>query len=197
MSPKHRSWAEFGKKEAKKKPVWHCHQHYKQGICIITQSLTVRAVSGMEYICKNNDLHIGILLSLYEQGLAVVLWPWPELWFFTRFLTESEHLISAHSWNVRLRFYKGSHTGREWVISLPVAHSLSWSWLTSALCDCWAAGSCSVFCPLPAPLVAAKLWPSKTHPGNFWTLFDLARRKCCLLLVVGQLSFSFCFGYSL
>lgn len=24
----------------------------------------------MEYICKNNDLHSGILLLLYEQGLA-------------------------------------------------------------------------------------------------------------------------------
>lgn len=35
-----------------------------------TQSLTVRAFSGMEYICKSNDLHSGILLLLYKQGLA-------------------------------------------------------------------------------------------------------------------------------
>lgn len=35
-----------------------------------TQSLTVRAVSGMECICKNNDLPSVILLLLYEQGLA-------------------------------------------------------------------------------------------------------------------------------
>lgn len=37
-----------------------------------TQSVTMRAVSGMEHICKNNDLHSGILLVLYEQGLADV-----------------------------------------------------------------------------------------------------------------------------
>lgn len=78
-----------------------------------TQSLTVRAVSGMEYICKNDDLPSVILLLLYEQDLADIHWPWPELWFFTRFLTESAHVISAQSWNVRLRFYKDAHIGRE------------------------------------------------------------------------------------
>lgn len=44
-----------------------------------TQSLTVRAISGMEYICKNNDLYSGVLLLLYEQGLADVHQQWPEL----------------------------------------------------------------------------------------------------------------------
>lgn len=42
----------------------------------------------------------------------------------------------------------------------------------SALCDCWAAGKCSVSCPPPTPLAAEQDQAINHHPKPILTLSE-------------------------
>lgn len=66
----------------------------------------------MEYIYKNRNFHGGILILFISWALLMFTNCWA-LWFLRWFLTESPHLVSAQSWNVRPRFYKDPDVGRE------------------------------------------------------------------------------------
>lgn len=161
--------------------------------CYHTQSLTVRAVSGADYVCKNSGLHRGILFLLREQSLADGHWPWSELWFFTRVLAESVCLISAQSRKVRLRFYKDPHMGMG---CFPLRCSQTFSRQID-ICSVWLLG-CREVLGLSSSSCPSCCWagPSYDYPeplltfSEYFLTWQGENNDCCF-------PFSFCFGYSL